>query len=263
MNNTALHVAVTGQGPNLVLLHGWGLHSGIWKTLLPLLESHFTVHNIDVPGFGRSKPLSITSAEYYRLDYLVDTIGEVMPERSYLMGWSLGGVIATAIARQFESKVEKLVTVASSPRFVANEEWPYAMKQEVLESFIGYLSKDFKGTLNRFLSIQTMGSPTQKQDLAELKETVFKHGLPDEKALEGGLNILNEVDLLDQLAKLSMPLLRVYGKLDTLVPAKSIKQIAEYAPNSESLIFNKSGHAPFLSQTNEFADKVIRFLTKR
>lgn len=262
MNKQGIHVSISGQGPNLVLLHGWGLHGGIWETVLPSLEAQYTVHNIDMPGFGRSVEMLESTNLRYDLDFLLDNIGPILPEQCHLMGWSLGGAVATALALRYPDKVSKLVTVASSPCFVTNPEWPYAMDKIVLEQFIGYLKKDFRGTLIKFLSIQTMGSPTQKKDVAQLKETVFGLGMPAEKALKGGLDTLNDVNLLADLKSLSMPLLRLYGKLDTLVPVKSVELITSYAPNSEHRIYNKSGHAPFLSQTDDFTIDVLDFLNR-
>lgn len=254
------HVKISGKGPNLLLLHGWGLHGGIWQTILPKLEQNFTVHNVDLPGFGKSQFHNQDREPNYDINYLIEMVAQILPERCHLMGWSLGGVIATALARKFENKIEKLITVASSPCFVANEDWPYGMNQQVLESFIGYLSEDFKATLNRFLMIQTMGSPTQKEDVAQLKETVFMYGLPSEKALSGGLQILHDVDLRQTLQELSIPLLRIYGKSDTLVPLRSASLVTELVPDSRLSIFKKSGHAPFLSQSDEFMDCVVDFL---
>ena len=54
------YVSITGSGPALVLLHGWGLHGGIWQTLLPQLEKHYTVHNVDLPGFGAVQSIMVT-----------------------------------------------------------------------------------------------------------------------------------------------------------------------------------------------------------
>jgi pimeloyl-[acyl-carrier protein] methyl ester esterase len=254
------YVQISGSGPNLVLLHGWGLHGGIWQTILPQLQQYFTIYNVDLPGFGQSK-LSDDDLEYdYDIDYLVESIDQILPEKCYLMGWSLGGVVAMALAKHCSDKIDKLITVASSPCFVVKDNWPYAMNKEVLESFIGLLSDDFKATLNRFLMIQTMGSATQKQDVAQLKKTVFTHGLPAEKALSGGLQILHDVDLLDSLTELNMPLLRIYGKLDTLVPVRCAELVTDYIPQSQAVIFKKSGHAPFLSESEAFVQQVYRFL---
>jgi len=250
------YVQISGQGSNLVLLHGWGMHGGIWETILPQLEKCFTVYNVDLPGFGRSP---VHNGEY-NLDYLVNSVEHILPESCYLMGWSLGGLVATALAKQASTKVKKLVTVASSPCFVASDGWQHGMSREVLETFIALLSEDFEGTLIKFLSVQTMGSPTQKQDIEELKETVFLHGLPAKKALSGGLKILQDVNLLNTLSKLSIAVMRMYGKLDTLVPIKSVEKISELAVNSQSFIFNKSGHAPFLSESDEFIERLVEFL---
>jgi pimeloyl-ACP methyl ester carboxylesterase len=48
------HVETTGSGPDLVLLHGWALHSGAWAETLPALAAKWRVHAIDLPGHGRS-----------------------------------------------------------------------------------------------------------------------------------------------------------------------------------------------------------------
>ncbi len=250
------YVEKTGRGPNLVLLHGWGLHGGIWKTLLPFLEPHFRVYNIDLPGFGRS-PVHNGA---YDLAYLCESIDGVLPDDFYMMGWSMGGLIATELARKTDKKIHKLITVASSPRFIADETWTFGLDKQILESFMGYLSEDYKGTLIRFLAIQTMGSATQKQDVQHLKEMVFLHGMPSEEALSGGLQLLHDSDLLNTITELEIPLLRIYGKLDTMVSVAQANRITELLPDSQSIVFPKAGHAPFLSQPQKVAEAVISFI---
>ncbi|MGB5339321.1 MAG: alpha/beta fold hydrolase, partial [Gammaproteobacteria bacterium] len=49
-----LYTHTSGAGPDLLLVHGWGLHSGIWDGLAPLLEPHYRVTRMDLPGHGRS-----------------------------------------------------------------------------------------------------------------------------------------------------------------------------------------------------------------
>ncbi|MGB0495739.1 MAG: pimeloyl-ACP methyl ester esterase BioH [Kangiellaceae bacterium] len=241
--------------PKLALIHGWGLHGGIWETLISKLESQYQVYNIDLPGFGRSP---IANGDY-NLEYLVESVVSVLPEKCHIIGWSMGGLVATATALKYPERIDKLVTVASSPCFVETERNPHGMNKTILDTFIQYLSEDFRGTLIKFLSIQTMGSKTQKADIQRLKETVFLHGVPAEKALAGGLSILKNTDLSEQLNDLKMPLLRIYGKLDTLVPRRSISYVDKLVPSSEKIIFSKSGHSPFLSQTFEFIDSVSKF----
>lgn len=249
----------TGSGDDLVLLHGWGIHGGIFEHLYDTLAQHFRVTNIDLPGFGRS-PLP---TEDYTLDLLSREVIKVAPKRAHYLGWSMGGLVASHIALSFPDRVNKLITVASNPQFLVQEDWPYAMEVHVMEKFIELLEEDYEGTLIKFLAIQTMGSETQKQDIQRLKQTVFLHGQPAKKALRGGLNILREADLRDQLQQISHETLRVYGRLDGLVPLKAVEKIAELMPNSEQVVFRKASHAPFLSHAEEFLTTVIEFLNRK
>ena len=59
----SLHVDRSGSGADLVLLHGWGLHSGAWDEVAPLLARRFRVHAIDLPGHGLSAAMPGASFE--------------------------------------------------------------------------------------------------------------------------------------------------------------------------------------------------------
>ncbi len=256
MSKLKPYIESHGQGNDLVLLHGWGLHSGIWELLLDDLSKLFRVHLIDLPGFGRSP---IPSAEY-DLKLLTEQVLKVAPEKAHYLGWSLGGVVATNIALQSPKRVSKLITVASSPRFVQTTDWSYAMKPNIMDSFCRFLEEDYQGTIIRFLAIQAMGSETQKEDIKFLKDTVFVHGTPASKALRGGLAMLNDIDLRKQLSELTMPRLRLYGRLDSLVPNKAAQAINELDPLGEFKIYPKASHAPFLTNRKEFTQDMIHFL---
>lgn len=247
---------VQGQGPDLVLLHGWGLHGGIFDLLLPELVRHYRVHVIDLPGFGRSG----VNNTAYTLAYLADAVSSVMPERAHLLGWSLGGMVATQIARQNPSAVLSLSTVASNVKFSQSEDWIHATRTSVLEGFTQSLAEDYESTLIKFLSIATMGSETQKEDIKCLKASVFIHGLPAPAALRGGLDILRNADQRTDLAHINVPVLRLYGRLDALVPVAVVQDIQALQPDGKFHIFRKASHAPFLSHQQEFVEVLNNFL---
>ena len=50
----AMHVESHGSGAPLVLIHGWGMHGGVWDNVVPQLAQHFSVHCVDLPGHGYS-----------------------------------------------------------------------------------------------------------------------------------------------------------------------------------------------------------------
>jgi pimeloyl-[acyl-carrier protein] methyl ester esterase len=239
-----------GQGPELVLLHGWGMHAGIFDLIRADLTPHYRVTFIDLPGFGRSPIPSVP----YSLDLLRDQVLAVAPEKAHYLGWSLGGLVATKIALDRQERVNKLVTLCSNPRFLQGADWPHAMKPEVIDNFTRALEDDYQATLLRFIAISTMGSETQKEDLKALKERLFVHGTPAPGALRGGLALLHDADLRAQLPSLTVPLLRLYGQLDALVPAKVGPDVQALLPSSPHHVFKHASHAPFLSHKREFLD---------
>ena len=256
MSKLKPYIETVGQGPDLVLLHGWGLHSGIWELITEQLSQHYTLHLVDLPGFGRS-PLP---GGDYSIELLTEQVLKVTPDKAHYLGWSMGGLVATNIAINHSERVESLITVSSSPRFVQADDWQHAMKPNIMDSFCRYLEEDYQGTIIRFLAIQAIGSETQKEDIRRLRDTVFIHGMPASRALREGLNLLNDVDLRESLKQVSVPFLRLYGRLDSLVPTKAAEEVQKLSPHSEHHIFPKASHAPFLSHTDQFVEKVREFL---
>ncbi|WP_347290400.1 pimeloyl-ACP methyl ester esterase BioH [Kluyvera georgiana] len=242
----------TGEGNcHLVLLHGWGLNAQVWDCITPELSAHFTLHLVDLPGYGRSGEWGAMT-----LEAMADKVLENAPERAIWLGWSLGGLVASQIALNHPTRVQALVTVASSPCFSAQDEWP-GIKPEVLSGFQQQLSEDFQRTVERFLALQTLGTESARQDARALKQAVLSLPMPSSEALNGGLEILKTADLREPLTALDLPFLRLYGLLDGLVPRKIVPQLDALWPRSESLIFDKAAHAPFISHPQAFCAPLV------
>lgn len=236
---------------HLVLLHGWGLNAEVWRCVSEELASHFTLHLVDLPGYGRSSGYgAMTLAE------MANEVLDAAPQNAIWLGWSLGGLVASQIALTHPERVQALVTVASSPCFSAHDAWP-GIKPEVLAGFQQQLSADFQRTVERFLALQTMGTETARQDARTLKQTVLALPMPDVAVLNGGLEILRTVDLREPLASLALPHLRIYGYLDGLVPHKVVPLLDTLWPESESLVVAKAAHAPFISHPEEIVSALI------
>lgn len=245
--------------PELVVLHGWGMHSLVWDDVMPALLERFQVTVIDLPGLGRSP---IPGGEY-TLDYLVAHVLAVAPPQALWMGWSLGGMVAMRAAARFPQRVLALVTVASTPKFIADEHWPVAMKAEVLDAFFTLLQEDAEGTLIRFLSLQCKGSDTIKRDIRALKDLVYFHGIPSRNALVGGLRILQQVDLRDDLPSIQSPTLHVFGERDHLVPVGVSEAVARLQPQAQTAIIKGVAHIPFLSAPDLFMAACHDFFQER
>jgi len=129
------------QPEPLVLIHGWGCDSKIWQGVLPELTQYLNVITIDLPGFGESDffqatPNQIVSSEQQTsLASYLDSILAVLPERCSLMGWSLGGMLATVLVSRYPSRFTNFITLASNPTFVQKKGWLSAMPKKNICSF--------------------------------------------------------------------------------------------------------------------------------
>ncbi|ROP56416.1 carboxylesterase BioH (pimeloyl-CoA synthesis) [Enterobacter sp. BIGb0383] len=241
-----------GEGKcHLVLLHGWGLNAEVWDCIIDPLSAHFTLHLVDLPGFGRSQGFGAMS-----LEAMAGAVLEQAPEQAIWLGWSLGGLVASQVALTHPERVQALVTVASSPCFSEHEGWP-GIKSTVLSDFQQQLSEDFQRTVERFLALQTLGTETARQDARRLKSAVLALPMPDTAVLNGGLEILKTADLRQALIPLTMPFLRLYGRLDGLVPRKIVPQLDALWPASRSRVIDKAAHAPFISHPGAFCEALI------
>lgn len=247
-----MHIEVQGSGPELVLIHGWGMHAGIFAALTEKLAMHFRVHRVDLPGHGYSR-------DETRLDAgdCARRIAAATP-RALWIGWSLGGLVALCAALAHPARVRGLVALAASPRFVRAEGWPYGIAASVFAEFDAELRSHYRHAIERFLALETMGSPRAQSDLRELKKIVFARGEPRASALADGLRALDVSDLRADLARLSMPSLWIAGRRDRLVPPGAMRWAAAHSPRGRYLEFN-SGHAPFLDHPGETADAVTTF----
>lgn len=252
-----LYWQTIGEGKHdLVLLHGWGLNAAVWQSISERAGSHFRLHLVDLPGFGRSQGFPAMS--------LQEMAAEVVshgPDNAIWLGWSLGGLVASQIALSFPEAVTKLITVASSPRFCAGTDWP-GIKPATLEAFQQQLSTDFQRTIERFLALQTLGSDSARHDARQLKQIVLQQPMPSVDVLQGGLDILRTTDLREAMQALQVPCLQIYGALDGLVP-RSIAQLpgTQY-PDSHAVVIEKAAHAPFISHPQEFCQSIIQYIVK-
>lgn len=249
-----MHIAVTGRGAPLVMLHGWGMHGGIWREVAAQLAREFEVHNVDLPGHGAS------SAAPFTLDAVVDALTAQFTQPVTVLGWSLGGIIAQQWAARVPQQIGKLVLVASTPCFTEREDWQFGMAHETLQQFAAELEQNHAATLRRFLALQVRGSEHERELLSRLREELFSRGAPDLAALRGGLEILRDADLRAQAASIMQPALLIAGERDKLTPPQASYYLAQVMPRARAVVIEGAAHAPFLSHPPIFTEHLERFL---
>jgi pimeloyl-[acyl-carrier protein] methyl ester esterase len=252
-----LYWEAQGQGRAMVVLHGWGLHGGVWQETTTALADRCRCYRVDLPGFGRSRRVPAAPT----LPALAGSVVEAVPIRQAVwMGWSLGGMVALEAACAWPDRVQALVLVASSPRFVQGDDWPHGVPEKTLESFAGALDRDYREALMRFLVLQAGPDRQARRIIQRLRGELFRHGAPGEGALAGGLALLRESDLRCRLFQVACPTLVILGERDTLIPAAVGETLQVLRPDWQVQVMAGSAHAPFLSHSEKFNSIVRGFL---
>jgi pimeloyl-[acyl-carrier protein] methyl ester esterase len=252
----SLSVQYEGSGPDLVLIHGWGMNAAVWDGLPTTLGSDRRLWRIELPGHGASPfQLRHDSREAW-----ADACLEAAPERAVWIGWSLGGLIALEAALRAPERISALILLTATPCFVRLPNWPAAMDAGVLAQFHDSLLADPAGTLDRFLALQVMGSEAARDSLRILRREIAQRPEPSPAALEMGLDILRDSDLRERIGALACPTLWLFGQRDTLVPSAAREGIAVLVSGGRQHVIAGAAHAPFLSHPQEAGREIAGFL---
>lgn len=266
--------------PVIVCIHGWAANSEVWQPLADCLP--FNVLVIDLPGFETAAGANIDNeielkasagcensalntakpSQLFTLyiQYLAAQLKRLkITGELYILGWSLGGQVAAALAEQLEREgsFAGLITLASNPCFVANNTWPTAMAVNTFEQFYQGFKAQPALTLKRFHGLQSAGACNIRALRAEQK-TILPHA-PQENTKQH-LQWLNALAWLQQdtrsaLQNLQAPQLHLLAENDALVPANM-----PLHSFGEVQILANSGHCLPLEAPKKIARAVIIFI---
>ncbi len=253
-----LHVEIEGAGPDLVLLHGWGLNAGIWDGVAAELALSHRLHRIDMPGHGRSE----WSPQCLSLDDFTRAVAPYVPRHSTILGWSFGGMVALRLASLAPERISGLVLISTTPRFVTAADWTPAMTPQVLSNFGVRLRDDYRATIQDFLALQVRGDERELSSLRELRYRLVSGGLPLQAALEAGLGVLGAADMRSALTNVRVSCLVIAGEYDRVTPPDASRHLAEHIPGATFHLVPRAGHAPFVSHREDFLAALRRFLAE-
>lgn len=243
---------------NLVLLHGWGMNAAVWDGLSENLQTNATSWPIELPGHGE-QPFSDREPDLWAW---ADACLERAPPRAVWLGWSLGGLVALAAAVRAPKRVEALILLTATPRFVRAADWMPAMPAETIGQFHASLLADPTETLARFLALQVRGSAVARETLRTLRGRLAKRPTPDPHALSLGLDMLRDEDFRGRLPDIRCPALWLFGTHDTLVPPAVAERVEILMPGALTAIIPGAAHAPHLSHPEQTRDLLAAFLAR-
>ncbi len=255
----SLHRQTRGAGPDLALLHGWGLNGSVFEPLATALATHFRVQTLDLPGHGRS-PWSKGAAD---LEGLARTVAAHLPEHCSLLGWSLGGLAAVRIATLYPARVPQLVLIATGACGARRRDWPHGADEALLAGLALRLGRDWRATLQEFLGLAVRRDENSLATLRELRRCVAEHAAPGSAALAAGLAILRGADLRPELPAIRARTLVIAGEYDRLTPPAAAAALAALVPGARLEQVARTAHAPFLSRPEQVVTLIRDFLAER
>ena len=260
---SALYHEVFGQGPDVVLLHGWSLNLRVWDGLVRRLAPRFRLIAIDLPGHGRSDwdPRAATpAAQAWRVHETVAPLSE----RYTLLGWSLGGQLALDLAAALPAGVERLVLIGTTPRFLVGPNWRCGTPRPLLARLAHRVHSEGERAVYDFLAQLSRGSAprTAKIVFGKLRRALRTHGAARPEALMSGLARLRDGDLRRALPMVRVPALVMAGQRDRIIRPAASRALARALPQARYVEVAGAAHAPFLSHPVQVARQLTGFLAE-
>jgi len=250
-----MHIKKIGQGKDLVLIHGWGMHSGIWEPIIDRFSNQYTLHLVDIPGMGKSDVINP-----YDLDHVTEEISKALPPSFDILGWSLGSLIAIKMSLMYPKKIHRIVLVGGTPCFINQTDWSYGVDVRDFNNFANKLFKNYKSTMINFYILQLMHSKNSKLIIKKLKEMEAVENPPEIKSLQLGLDILLNNDLRNDINKIKHQTLLITGDMDRLTPKSASMWLESHLKESQLKLIKGASHIPFLSHSDEFFNYLDQFL---
>ena len=254
-DGAVLRVRSRGEGPAIVLVHGWKGSCRVWDRSVAALAGDFRVVSYDLRGMGESGKPDCR----YDFDAHADDLGLVIDSLGLadvtLVGWSMGCSVSLQYMARRGEGVSRLVLVNGPIRLTRTDEFPWSMSEAELRGYVDAVAtswpeaeRDFqRAAFHRPVDVVVdwMTSIALQTPLDVVLETVRAQALLDHREV---------------VRALPVPVLAIYGRYDPYYPVELAAWIATTAPHGESLVMERSGHLPFLeADTDVFNDAVARF----
>lgn len=231
----------------ILMITGWGVGTA---PLMPL-QQHLVQHGYQVELiniFNVFDPALLS--QHLKLVEKFDVI----------LGWSLGGQIATYLVDQLyhhTGQLKTLITLASNPRFISTADWPMGMAHSAFSSLKESFDKNPVITLKRFYYLVTQGSQTAKQDWQTLQSAIQS----DDFLLQAyALDMWGKMNGVDTLKHYLGQQLHIFSEADGLIPHKIID--AFKGLNAKSLTWDvvNGAHGFSLFDAKPMSEKIVQYL---
>jgi non-heme chloroperoxidase len=262
-SGVAIHYESHGEGPPLVLVHGWSMSARVWKYQAEALSSYYRVVVMDLRGHGQS---SDGADSYTFADFASDTTAlfeQLDLRNAVLAGWSMGAQVALQSFARVKERLTALVLVGGTPRFTASEDYPHGLPPIEARGMAIRLKRNYTKTMGDFFHGMFAEGELSGENYQRIaREIVMGGRLPEPGIALRALDTLVSSDLRPLLREIDVPVLLVHGSEDTITLPGASWYMAAHIPNVVLEIMEGTGHAPFLSRPEDFSGRLCSFLER-
>ena len=254
VNGVNIYYEISGQGPALVLLHGWAENHNFWKFQIPDFSKDYKVVAIDLRGHGESdKPKAEYSIQKFA-DDLYHVLNGLGIDRAIIAGHSMGGMTALVFCLAHPEKVKALILVNTTSAGI--HEAGIISPKEILEII---RTSGFENVVKQFFAQTFFASGTSGDLINWAKSEVLK---TPQYVVEEALKAIMEHAVTRKLSKITVPTLIIHSTEDLAIGVKMAEIMNERIPNSRLKIVEGAGHHTMLEKPDEFKNTVLDFLRK-
>ena len=265
-DGTRLYAKTWGEGPPVVLIHGWPLSGDSWDPIShALAEAGFQAIAYDRRGFGRSDQPS----GGYDYDTFADDLGAVIEQcakggNPALVGFSMGGgEIARYLTKVGGRGVSKVALVSSVvPYMLQTGDNPDGVPQATFDTMTEGMLADrahfFRGFFKDFFGVGFVSSPVSDEVLDMAWMVAMQAGLRPTLA---AAQAFATTDFRSDLASFTMPTLVIHGTAEKTVPIDATaRAVAKAVPQARLLEYDGEPHGVFATQTERLKNDLLDFL---
>lgn len=236
---------------HIVLLPGWGLGVAALQALAAELHAalpDFTVQIQPLPAMTGKNTAEV-----------IQQLDQQLPNGCWLIGWSLGGMLATALAAQRQSACAGVISYASNACFVARDGWPTAMPVKTFTEFSQLCRSDLSIGLKRFALLCSQGAAQSRQLSKQLQQMATD---AESVSAVAGLDLLAELDNRNAISTFAGAQLHLLAEADALVPPAAANALRELNPAAMFELLGQS-HASVVAEPQLLAQRIVAFIESR
>ena len=238
-----------GEGPALVLLHGLNGNASSWVRQYEALADRFRVVGWDAPGYGGSDAHPAPAVESYA-DAVAGLLDALGIERCFLLGHSMGGLIAPNVAHRHPGRVARLVLSGARVGYAGAAAAGFAQRVRDFESLD---AAEFGRT--RAQTMVSAGAPAAVRDaVAAVAAEVRREGYL------AGVALLGNADNRAVLGALDLPTLAIGGGDDGIAPPQCLDEIAACAAGARIERIEGVAHAAYIEAPERYNALLVDFL---